>query len=130
MLLRHNQAKKREETMAKKKSTNGKEKESVEIVNVPIEWHMPEGVMTPFASNMIVQSLEHEFKLSFFETKPPIRSAGSGNPTPSGVRADCIASVIVSAEKLPEFINALQSQLDKYRAKKEKIGLISIDFTR
>lgn len=84
---------------------------------VPIEWYVPEGVMTPFASNIVVQFIEDVFKISFFETKLPI-ILDKTQPPPSKVRADCVASVIVTPNKLSQFIRVLQEQLDKYKSKK------------
>jgi hypothetical protein len=86
---------------------------------VPIEWHLPDGLMTPFATNMLIQTIENEFKISFFEIKPMIRLSDS-EPIPSKVKAVCVASVIVTADRLPKFIEVLQSQLDKYNLQKQK----------
>ena len=85
---------------------------------VPIEWIMPVEVITPFATNMLVQVIENEFKISFFEIKPAMRFSQS-DPFPSKVKALCIASVIVSADRLPKFIQVLQSQLDTYNSQKQ-----------
>jgi hypothetical protein len=85
---------------------------------VPIEWYVPEGVMTPFASNMVIQTIENFFKISFFEIKPPIQLDKSAL-APTKVRADCVASVIVTPDKLPQFIEVLQEQLDKYILKNQ-----------
>lgn len=87
-------------------------------IAIPIEWHIPEGQMTPFATNMTVQIIENEFKISFFEIKPPVRFDDS-EPLPSKARADWIASVIVTADRLPKFIEVLQTQLNKYQSKKQ-----------
>lgn len=87
-------------------------------VAVPIEWYVPEGVMTPFASNMVVQFIEDVFKISFFEPKHPIQLDKS-KPPPSKIRADCVASVIITPNKLSQFIAVLQEQLDKYNSKKQ-----------
>lgn len=83
---------------------------------VPIRWNMPDAIITRFASNMLVQILENEFKLLFFETKPEIR-LGPGEPPPTEVRADCVASVIITADKMPRVIEALQKQYAIYQAK-------------
>jgi len=99
--------------MSKKKAMVTKKE-----AGIPIEWYMPEGTMTPFASNMLIQTMENEFKISFFELKPAVRIEDS-EPLPSKIRADCVASVIVTADRLPKFIAALQTQLDKYIAKKQ-----------
>jgi len=88
---------------------------------VPIEWYIPENLMTVFASNMVIQKIENSFfKLSFFEIKPLIQLDESA-PAPTKIRADCVASVIVTPDKLPRFIEILQKSLDKYVAKQEVI---------
>jgi hypothetical protein len=92
-------------------------------LQLPIKWNVQDHIITRFSTNMLVQVIENEFKLSFFEVKPPIRFKES-DPNPSEVNADCVASVIVTADRLPNFIRALQDQLDKYnKRKEEKIGL-------
>jgi len=87
-------------------------------VAVPIEWYAPEGLMTPFATNMVIQTIENFFKISFFEIKPPIRLDESESH-PSKVRADCVASVIITPDRLPNFIEVLQKQYEKYISKKQ-----------
>lgn len=104
--------------MSKKKSITPKEESKAKATAVPIEWHVPDGLITPFATNMLIQTIEHEFKISFFEIKPQIRLDNT-QPLPDKIGADCIASVIVTADRLPKFIEALQSQLDKYNAKQQ-----------
>lgn len=82
-------------------------------VKVPLKWNISPTIITRFASNMVIQTLENEFKISFFEIKPEIR-LGPSDKIPDEVLADCVASVIVTANKLPSFIKILQEQLDKY----------------
>jgi hypothetical protein len=86
---------------------------------IPIEWHIPDGLISPFASNMLVQTIENEFKLLFFEIKPPLLLDDS-TPFPEKARADCVASVIVTADRMPTFIAALQTQLNKYHQSKKQ----------
>lgn len=102
--------------MATKKTISTKKGQTK---TVPLEWNVPEGIATPFATNMVVQLMENEFKVSFFEAKPPIQLDGS-TPLPKAVRADYVAGVIVSAERLSKFIEVLQKQLDKYHALKSQ----------
>lgn len=90
-----------------------------ETVTLPIKWHMPDSIITRFASNMVVQTIENEFKLSFFEVKPEIRFPKSERKS-TEVIADCVASVIVTADRLPKFIKVLQKQLDIFNEKREK----------
>lgn len=85
---------------------------------VPLEWGDPEGMITPFAFNMTVQTIEDIFKISFYEVKPPIRIDES-TPPPSKVRADCVANVLVTPDRLSKFIEVLQKHLDKYRLQKQ-----------
>ena len=80
---------------------------------VPIKFHIPPSIITRFATNMVIQTFENEFKISFFEVKPEIRLDPS-EKLPDEVLADCVASVIVTADRLPSFIEILQMQLDKY----------------
>jgi hypothetical protein len=42
------------------------EKETSRIL-LPIEWHVPDELVTRYANNLLVQHTEHEFILSFFE---------------------------------------------------------------
>jgi hypothetical protein len=87
-------------------------------VPIPIEWDIPRGLMTSFASNMVVQSIENVFKISFFEINPPIQLDESA-PAPTKIRADCVASVIVTPDKLLSFTEVLQKQYKKYMAEKQ-----------
>jgi hypothetical protein len=88
-------------------------------VKIPIKWHTPDNMVTRYATNMLVQTIENEFKISFFEIIPEIR-LDPNSPPPKEVRADCVAKVIVSPEKLPSIIKALQDQYDKYIEIKSK----------
>ncbi len=86
---------------------------------VPIKFNIPPTLITRFASNMVIQTFENEFKISFFEINPEIRLDPS-DEIPDEVLADCVASVIVNANKLPSFIKILQKQVDNYNEKKIK----------
>jgi hypothetical protein len=100
--------------MATKKMTKGELKE----VHVPLKWHIPDSVITRFVSNMVVQTMENEFKISFFEIKPEILLNPS-EPPPKEVRAECVASIIVTPDRLPKFIEVLQRNLDQYNSIKK-----------
>ena len=88
-------------------------------VEVPIKWYVPDTIITRYANNMLVQMLEHEIKLSFFEIKPEFRLDQSIAP-PSEVLAECVASVIISPAKFPKFIEAMQTQFARYLAKEQQ----------
>jgi hypothetical protein len=50
--------------------------DSVEQLNgeleLPIEWHIPDSLVTHYVTNMVVQHTPHEFIISFFDIKPPL----------------------------------------------------------
>jgi len=108
--------------MTAKTSSGKKVMGKVQGTPVPINWNVPDNIITRFASNMVVQILESEFKISFFEVAPDIKLALEGR-TPDEVQANCIASIIVSADKLPSFINLLQNQYGIYNQIKSKAAL-------
>lgn len=95
-----------------------KEKIPIQGKEIPIKWHIPDNIITRFASNITIQLIENEFKISFYELKPEIRIDAS-LPLPTEVKADCVASVIVTADRLPKFINVLQKQYNKYMESKK-----------
>lgn len=99
--------------MAKKNA-----KAVVQEFHIPFKWHVPENIITRFASNMIIQTIENEFKISFFEINPEVHF-GPSEPPPREVEARCVASVIVTADRLPKFIQVLQKHLDKYQLTKK-----------
>lgn len=79
-----------------------------------IEWHMPENQIAPFATHIVVQVIENEFKVSFFQVNPPILLDNSESLSDK-VRADQITSVFVTEDRLSQFIEVLQKQLSNYQ---------------
>ncbi|MGB8348677.1 MAG: DUF3467 domain-containing protein [Ktedonobacteraceae bacterium] len=92
-------------------------------ITLPIEWHVPDAIQSRYATNVLVQALQYEFIVSFFEAKLPLFV---GQPEEmrmkfeeaGAIQAECIARIIVAADQLPNVINALQASLDAYRAAK------------
>jgi len=91
-------------------------------IKLPIQWNLPEGLTSRYATNIVVQRGENEFIVSFFEVIPPI---ALGTPEQritqleavESVTAECVARVIIAADKMPGFIEALQENLGSYRAR-------------
>ena len=101
--------------MAKKKEQKG------HILS--IEWNIPDNIITRFATNMTIQTIENEFKISFFEVKPPIvlSEVDQKKMKKIGtVKADCVGSFIVTPDRLPKFIAVLNEQLSKYNKIREE----------
>ena len=91
--------------------------EELEGLELPIEWYLPEGLISRYATNMVVQRSEHEYIISFFEVKPPLilkeLTAEEAKATFSSIRAECIARIVVADKRMPNFVKALQSNLER-----------------
>ena len=91
-------------------------------VQVPIEWHISENIDSKYATNLVIQHSEHEFIIDFFEMRRPLIL---GNPDQvreqwrkiESVRAECVAQIIVSPDRMQEFIDVMQADLNKYVGK-------------
>jgi hypothetical protein len=92
-------------------------------INVPVDWHIPEGYPRPYASNMFAQAGEYEIILSFFQANLPLLT---GTPEENkakleqieSISAECVSRVIVNPELVPKIIKALQTTYDAYTAVK------------
>jgi hypothetical protein len=101
------------------------EKQSTSI-NIPVDWNIPEGFPSPYASNMFAQVGEYEIILSFFQTMLPLLTGTSEeNKTKIEelelVRAECVGRIIVNPDLVPKIIKALQTTYDTYIATKSFI---------
>jgi len=93
-------------------------------ISIQIEWHEPETLTSPYASNVFVQAGEYEFIISFFQTRVPLLT---GTPEENlarikeigSIQAECVGRVIVSPDLVPKIIESLQSTLDNYHAIKK-----------
>jgi hypothetical protein len=94
-------------------SDNGANENEEQPVAIPIEWHVPETLVSRYATNLTVQRAEHETIISFFELPPPlilgtpadIRAQMQELPS---VRAVCVARLIVANGRMPDFVRVLQ----------------------
>lgn len=85
---------------------------------VPIKFNISDSIITRFATNIVVQIVGSEFRILFFEQSPVI--VLHGEQLPKEIQANCVASVVVTADKLPKFIKTLQDQLDAYLERRNK----------
>ncbi len=90
-----------------------------EYMEVPLIWHTPDNMISRYATNVAVQVLQNELKISFFETKPEINVVPVKTP-PKNVRADCVASIIISPHTIPQLIEALKGQYNNLIERKIK----------
>ena len=90
---------------------------------IPLEYHVSADVQSKYATNLVVQHSEHEFLIHFFEARRPLL-LGSPDEIDSkleslkSVRAECVARIIVTADRMPDFVDVLQKNLERYLARK------------
>jgi len=87
--------------------------------SLKIDWHVGEQIVARYATHLVVQCLEQECYISFFEITPPMAIVGiSPEEVPQkikevGLRAECVSRVIVPLNKIPEFWEAIKGAYDK-----------------
>jgi len=89
-----------------------------EEIQLPINWNIPEDIVARYATNMVIQRLENEFLISFFEIKPPIiidspEKVIEKLKDMKLIQANCVAQIIIAHNKLPSFIDALKRNFDR-----------------
>jgi len=97
-----------------------------QVQQLPIEWNIPDDLVARYATNMAVQRLENEFLISFFEIKPPIILGEPANIEEKlkelkSIRANCVAQIIVSVDKMPDFVRGLESNLKLSKRADDKV---------
>ncbi len=85
-----------------------------------IEWHVPESVLPRYATNFVVQATEHEFRLYFFDIRPPLIV---GTPEEQrrkrrelqSVHAECVANLAIAPVRMAELVKLLSDYLKRYK---------------
>jgi hypothetical protein len=88
---------------------------------VPITWLMPREARAPFANNILVAEQNGVFILQFFEALPPPILDNSDIEKVDKVEAVLVARLAVPAECFPGFIDAMQRNLDRYKARERAV---------
>ncbi|MBL4884711.1 MAG: DUF3467 domain-containing protein [Planctomycetaceae bacterium] len=130
-------AKKRTNGAAVKKKPAPKKKspkqKSIEISKkVRINRSFPDGQQVIFSNHFVVQHHGPDLYLMFFHTSPPLLL---GSPEEikdqvsnlESVESECVARVVVSRERMPAIIAALQETYDKYKDKPSSINEIDLN---
>ncbi len=96
-------------------------KEKEELITIPLEFYIPDDLPTHYSTNMVVQHGQHEFTIYFFEARPPliIDSAESMKKLES-IQAKCVAKIVVSPDRMKEFIDVWNDNFEKYKSKYQK----------
>jgi len=93
-----------------------------QVIDLPIEWIIPENIVNKYATNIVVQNTNNEYILSFFEIYPPLilgpaedqyRQAKELKSVP----ARCVARIIVSPTNMKDFLKVIQDHINKQLAK-------------
>lgn len=87
--------------------------EGLENVTIPLEWHVSDQIVSRYANHLVIQRSEQNFYLSFFEAVPPLIIGGPAETLAQlrelgAVRSECVARLVVSADRLPALITILQ----------------------
>jgi len=80
----------------------------------------PEDLQSNFASHFVIQHDLYKFILTFYEVWPPVLLGETGEDVGQvidnidSIEAKCIARIVVTPEKMREFYEAIQNNLQKY----------------
>jgi len=91
---------------------------------VPLIHDFPKDLVSRYATHFVVQHTEQEFVISFFEVDNPILL---GTPeenrealrSMSGVPAHCVARIIIAPNRMEQFVQILQQNLERFHAMEE-----------
>lgn len=95
---------------------------------LPISFNVPIEMPSVYATNIVLQQMEYEVLVSFYEIQPPLLLAGSNEAEnlailkKTGMRADCVAKVIISKQRFGAFADVMKQFATAIKAaeKKEK----------
>jgi len=80
-------------------------------ITLPVEWNFG-NIANKYATNMLIQAGENEFFLSFFEIAPPILFSSEDENKIDSLKAECVARIIVSKDKMRAFVDAMQKSVE------------------
>ena len=101
--------------------------------SLPIEWVVPDDVVTRYVTNMVVQHSTAEFLVSFFEVQPPILIGSTEEDARTrlsqlkSISAKCVARIVVTPDRMEEFVRVLTGNLEGYKAAKKGEGAEQTD---
>ncbi len=89
---------------------------------ISVNLHTPPGFPSQYATNLVVQHTEHEFVITFFEMRPPplLGTEQKKRKQLDAVKeidATCLARIIVSPNRMGEFIQVMQDNLKTFEGK-------------
>lgn len=104
-----------------------KPKTSLENDQVPIKFNLPVEMPSVYSTNIVVQTLEHEVLISFYEIQPPLLIGGTPEQNlafikKTGLRADCVSRITIAKGRLETFADVFRKAVNDMKAleKQEK----------
>lgn len=92
-------------------------------IRIPVDYQVPDDATPSYVNNLVIQHTESEFVIHFFYTRLPIILGESDEALLKekltrieAVHPQFVKSIIVSPQKMQDFIDALQGNLDKFTA--------------
>ena len=104
-------------------SETEQERQEATEISLPVNWHFPESIQSRYANNILVQTGQFEFIISFFEMQQPLllgtpEENKKGLETLGEIRAECVGKIVVPHELVPAIISVLQTEYDRFHASK------------
>jgi hypothetical protein len=91
-------------------------------IDIPLHFNIPIEMPSVYATNMLVQSGEHEVIISFFEAQVPVFVEEDEDNIETlkkvGIRADCVAKVTIAKDRFEGFANAIKGFADRLKENK------------
>jgi len=90
-----------------------------ETVGIEVEHFFPTDIMVTASNHVIVQQDKSDYRLSFFDVRPPILQGATMEERREQlkgikkVQARCIAEINMSSERMPDLIFVLLDNLQK-----------------
>lgn len=106
-------------------SVDNENKSAREGKTVRIEHVVPDDIRTAFTNHLVVQrSDKGEFTVSFFEINNPVLLSGAEGVEEcfekiESVEARCMARVVISGERMPNFIGALIQNYEEFEKERQ-----------
>lgn len=83
-------------------------------VNIRVERVLSPNLTPHYVDNMLVLHSEHEFIISFLQSQYPLAGTKAELEEVESIPAVCVARVLVSPNRMGNFIETLQANYTKY----------------
>lgn len=92
--------------------------EEVESKKIPINWEVPNSIVTRFVNNVTVQSSEDYFTISFFEIVHPLIIGTSEEVAKQvenieSIKAVCVGKFVIPASVYPSVVQLMNDKLKR-----------------